>query len=64
MHGEFKVPNGKLVVADVDVRDGVLTDIRLSGDFFLEPEDALGRMSDALDGLPADAPATTFEQAI
>ncbi|RLV56007.1 lipoate--protein ligase family protein [Aeromicrobium phragmitis] len=64
MHGEFKVPNGKLVVADVEVQDGLLTDLRLSGDFFLEPEEALGEMSDALEGLRADAPATVYEQAV
>ena len=26
MHGEYKVPGGKLVVADVEVRDGRLAD--------------------------------------
>ncbi len=36
MHGEYKVPGGKLVVADVEVRDGRLADVRISGDFFLE----------------------------
>ncbi|ROR74382.1 lipoate--protein ligase family protein [Bogoriella caseilytica] len=64
MHGEFKVPQGKLVVADLDVEAGVLARVRLSGDFFLEPEEALGRMSDALEGLPADAPASTYEEAV
>ncbi|GAA1811544.1 lipoate--protein ligase family protein [Nesterenkonia flava] len=64
MHGEYKVPEGKLIVADVDVEEGRLRNVRLSGDFFLEPEDALGRMSDALEGLPADAPAATFEYAV
>lgn len=64
MHGEFKVPQGKLVVADLEVTDGKLADIRLSGDFFLEPEDALGRMSDALEGLPADAPVRVYEDAV
>ena len=33
MHGEYKVPGGKLVVADVEVRDGRLADVRISGDF-------------------------------
>ncbi|MGI5208008.1 lipoate--protein ligase family protein [Spirillospora sp. CA-108201] len=53
MHGEYKVPGGKLVVADVDVVDGVLRGPRISGDFFLEPDDALETINAALDGLPA-----------
>ena len=55
MHGEYKVPGGKLVVVDLDVGDGLLRDVSVSGDFFLEPDDALGVLSDALDGVPADA---------
>ncbi|MEU4821079.1 biotin/lipoate A/B protein ligase family protein [Actinomadura sp. NPDC023710] len=53
MHGEYKVPGGKLVVADVDVVDGLLRGPRISGDFFLEPDDALETINAALDGLPA-----------
>ncbi|WP_370882737.1 lipoate--protein ligase family protein [Kineosporia succinea] len=64
MHGEYKVPGGKLVVADLAVRDGLLADLVLSGDFFLEPDDALGRFSDALEGLPHDAPLPTLTQAV
>ncbi len=57
MHGEYKVPGGKLVVVDLAVRDGRLADVRLSGDFFLEPDDALEAIDAALTGLPADADA-------
>jgi lipoate-protein ligase A len=39
-----KVPGGKLVVVDLDLDDGRLRDVRVSGDFFLEPDDALERM--------------------
>ncbi|MDL4775159.1 lipoate--protein ligase family protein [Actinomadura xylanilytica] len=53
MHGEYKVPGGKLVVADVDVVDGLLRSPRISGDFFLEPDEALEAINTALDGLPA-----------
>ncbi|MEV5572953.1 biotin/lipoate A/B protein ligase family protein [Spirillospora sp. NPDC052269] len=53
MHGEYKVPGGKLVVADVDVVDGLLRNPRISGDFFLEPDEALDAMNRALDGLSA-----------
>jgi len=46
-HGEYKHPGGKLVVVDLEVVD-------LSGDFFLEPAEALDSMMAALDGAPSD----------
>lgn len=58
MHGEYKVPGGKLVVVDVDVEDGVLRRPRVAGDFFLEPDEALEAVNHALDGAPADTDAT------
>jgi lipoate-protein ligase A len=53
VHGEYKVPGGKLVVADVDLLDGRLANVRISGDFFLEPDEALEAIDGALEGLPA-----------
>ena len=53
MHGEYKMPGGKLVVADLEVRDDKLTRVRISGDFFLEPDTALTLIDVALEGLPA-----------
>jgi len=64
MHGEYKVPGGKLVVVDLEVRDGVIVDFRLAGDFFLEPDDALVAIDDAVNGLPADADAQHIASAI
>ena len=63
-HGEYKVPGGKLVVADLGVRDGRLADVILSGDFFLEPDEALGRISRALEGLPANATLAALVHAV
>lgn len=57
MHGEFKTPGGKMVVADFEVRDGRLADMQISGDFFLYPEHALDAISAALDGAPIGATA-------
>lgn len=57
MHGEFKVPSGKLVVVDLDVVDGQLRNVRLSGDFFLEPDEALAEIDRALEGAAAAATA-------
>ena len=58
MHGEYKMPGGKLVAADFEVRDGKLTRVRISGDFFLEPDSALTMIDVALEGLPAAAGST------
>lgn len=55
MHGEFKVPGGKLVVVDLDVVDNTIVNFRLAGDFFLEPDSALDIINGAVNGLHADA---------
>ncbi|HEV7122616.1 MAG TPA: biotin--protein ligase [Rhodanobacter sp.] len=55
MHGEYKMPGGKLVVADLDVRDGRLANVQMSGDFFLEPDSALDTINRVLEGQPEDA---------
>lgn len=64
MHGEFKVPGGKLVVVDLEVIDGRIADFRLAGDFFLEPDEALDAINAAVTGLPAAAEAKTFAAAV
>lgn len=64
MHGEYKVPGGKLVVADLDVVGGRLTNVQVSGDFFLEPDDALDRINIAITGLPADADVPAITRAV
>jgi lipoate-protein ligase A len=63
-HGEYKVPGGKLVVADFDVVDGVLAHVSLSGDFFLEPDEALPEINRALTGLPVDTSAADIADAV
>jgi lipoate-protein ligase A len=57
MKGEYKVPGGKLIVVESEERDGHLIDVRVSGDFFLEPDEALEAMTSAIEGLPIDADA-------
>ncbi len=55
MHGEYKTPGGKLVVVDFELRDDRLTNVMVSGDFFLYPEEALESITTALDGTPSAA---------
>jgi lipoate-protein ligase A len=38
---EYKVPGGKLLAVEVDERDGELLQVKISGDFFMHPEDAI-----------------------
>ena len=64
MHGEYKVPGGKLVVVDFDVVDGVIRSPRVAGDFFLEPDEALADIDGALEGLPAASDAKQISAAI
>ncbi|WP_111720961.1 biotin/lipoate A/B protein ligase family protein [Homoserinimonas sp. OAct 916] len=64
MHGEYKVPGGKLVVVDLEVADSLITGFRLAGDFFLEPDEALGAIDQAVNGLPASSDAATIVAAI
>lgn len=54
-HGEYKMPGGKLVVADIDVVAGKLAMVQVSGDFFLEPDSALTLINQALEGQRSDA---------
>ncbi|MCI1018700.1 lipoate--protein ligase family protein [Microbacterium sp. C5A9] len=60
MHGEYKVPGGKLVVVDLDVEDGRIARFHLAGDFFLEPDTALDDIDAAVTGLPVESDATAI----
>lgn len=55
MHGEYKTPGGKLVVSDLDVRDGKLSGVVISGDFFLEPAEALTQITQSIENLPVSS---------
>lgn len=64
MHGEYKVPGGKLVVVDLEEVDGRMAGVRLAGDFFLEPDEALDAMNAALEGLPIDTSGEEMARAV
>lgn len=49
-HAEHKVAGGKLVVADITTDGERITDAKISGDFFLEPEEAFFELAPALVG--------------
>ena len=64
MHGEYKVPGGKLVVVDFDLVDGVIEGFRLAGDFFLEPDSALEAINAGVNGLKSTSDAKSIASAI
>jgi lipoate-protein ligase A len=64
MHGEYKVPGGKLVVVDLEVREGRIADVHLAGDFFLEPDEALVDINRAVEGLSVETDAATIAAAV
>lgn len=63
-HGEYKMPGGKLAVADVVIVDGRLAHVAVSGDFFLEPDSALDAINAALAGLQVNADVAMLAQAV
>ena len=63
-HGEYKTVGGKLVIADFSIEDGQLCDVSISGDFFLEPAEALQEINKALNGMPVSATQDELSGAI
>jgi lipoate-protein ligase A len=64
VHGEYKVPGGKLVVVDLEVENDRIVRFRLAGDFFLEPDSALDDINAAVNGLPVESDATVIAAAV
>lgn len=51
MRHEEKIPGGKMLAVDVVVDGSRVSKVRITGDFFLHPEDALLAIEDALTGI-------------
>jgi hypothetical protein len=64
MQGQYKIPGGKLVVVDLELDQGRLHRVQVSGDFFIEPDSALAVINQALEGQAANAGQATFAAAI
>lgn len=63
-HGEYKTTGGKLVIADFQVADGRLTNVSISGDFFLEPPEALHAIDQSLEGMSTSSSEQDLAAAI
>jgi len=53
-YAKQKVKEGKLVKAEVEY-DGFIRRIKITGDFFMHPEDALEKIEKSMPGLKKDA---------
>ena len=51
MKAEEKIPGGKLLYIDVDLSEGKISKIRITGDFFLHPEDTIAKIEKGLEGV-------------
>ncbi len=54
MRYEEKIPNGKLVCVSVEAQDSQVKEVKITGDFFLHPEDAIERIEKSLHDIPVD----------
>ncbi|MCT1684017.1 lipoate--protein ligase family protein [Corynebacterium appendicis] len=63
-HFEVKVSGGKLVVADLTDDGSAITDAKISGDFFLEPEEAYDAINGALVGASVTESADDLKKRI
>ena len=53
MRHEEKIPGGKMLAIEAELSDGKIVRLRITGDFFLHPEDAILKLEDALSGISA-----------
>ncbi len=52
--GRYALKDGKLVVVDVTFEEDFIKNIRITGDFFLHPEDRIEYIEDRLKGVAMD----------
>ncbi len=65
MQCEEKIAGGKLVCIEIWSTDSTTADrVRISGDFFLHPEDSIEDIEDSLIGLPLDSAEIAIESRV
>ena len=63
-HGKVKATLPLQLRSDFDVQNGCLAGVEVSGDFFLEPPEALADITAALEDAPADLAEEKFADRI
>ncbi|MBN2334441.1 hypothetical protein JXL21_02700 [Candidatus Bathyarchaeota archaeon] len=51
---EYKIPKGKLLTAELEVKEGRMLKVKITGDFFMHPETSIIDLENALSGTPVD----------
>ena len=62
MNAEYKVPGGKLVASEVTVEGDILSRVKITGDFFMHPEESIVTLEDALKGTRVDELEDTVDK--
>jgi flavin-binding protein dodecin len=64
MHGEYKTPGGKLVIVDFDIADQRLTNVRVTGDFFVYPEESFQSLHLGLEGASIESSESAIAERV
>jgi len=59
-----KVPGGKLVRVDIEYSGDLIDSVRITGDFFLYPEDVLEKIEFSLQGKKLDEVVSTVDSVL
>jgi hypothetical protein len=51
---EYKVPGGKLIKVFASIKNGFIEEIKITGDFFLHPEESIEILEEKLKGIKVD----------
>lgn len=64
MHGEYKTPGGKLVIVDFEIVGQRLSDVRVTGDFFVYPEESFPALQESLEGMSVDTSESAISERV
>lgn len=62
LKGELKVKGGKLVKCSLSVKDGVIEQIKFTGDFFMYPEEEIEELEKMLEGVRVEEITEIFDE--
>jgi hypothetical protein len=48
---EYKIPRGKLIAVELKLSKNIIKDIKISGDFFMHPEESILDLEEQLNGI-------------
>lgn len=51
LRGEYKVKDGKLIKCIISIKNGKIENIKISGDFFMYPEEKIEKLEEKLKGI-------------